>query len=81
MRQGAADSRADRRRAREERYAGFALCDPLEQRVGTVERLFANAGGEPRYVRARVGFFGLRSVVLPVGRVAVDEERRMLVIK
>ena len=79
--QEAVASGANRRRAGDQRYVGFVLGDPLEQRIGTVEKLYANARGEPRYVRARVGFFGLKSFLLPVERVAVDEERRMLVIQ
>lgn len=75
------DGRGDRRLARRTQYAGFALCDPLENRIGRVEKLFANARGEPEYVRVRMGFFGLKSVLLPVENVAVSEERRMLVIK
>ena len=75
------DGRANRSRVGEERYAGFVLCDPLENRIGKVEKLFANPRGEPRYVRVKMGLFGLKSVLLPVEKVAVNEKRRMLVIK
>ena len=77
----AVESRANRTRVREEQYIGFALCDPLENRIGRVEKFFATSRGEPRYVRAKIGPLGLRSVLLPVRRVAVNEKRRMLVIK
>jgi hypothetical protein len=45
-----------------------------------VKELFAAAHGEPQYVRVRVGFFGLRSVLIPVCFVAIDEERRALTL-
>ena len=77
----AVESRANRTRVREEQYIGFALCDPLENRIGRVEKVFANPRGEPRYIRVQMGLFGLKSVLLPVKEVAVNEKRRMPVIK
>ena len=62
-------------------YAGFWLCDPREKRIGMVEKLFLNWNGEPEYIRVRVGFFGFKSIVLPVQDVAVDEQRRILVLQ
>jgi len=46
-----------------------------------VEKLFVNWSGEPEYIRVRVGFFGFKSVLLPVQDVAVDQQRRMLVLQ
>ncbi len=64
-----------------EGYAGYGLCDPLGQKVGGVEKLFVNPRGEPEYIRVRMGPLGLRSVLLPVESVAVDEKRRVLFLK
>ena len=64
-----------------EGYAGYRLYDPLGQKVGGVEDLFVNPRGEPEYIRVRIGLLGLRSVLLPVESVAVDEERRVLFLK
>ncbi len=64
-----------------EEYAGYELCDPLGQKVGSVEKLFVNSRGEPEYIRVRMGLLGLRSVLLPVENVAVDEKRRVLLLK
>ena len=60
---------------------GFWLCDPQEKRIGMVEKIFANWSGEPEYIRVSVGFFGFKSVLLPVQDVAVDEQRRILVLQ
>ena len=77
----AVDSRLSQRFARPEEYVGFWLCDPREKRIGMVEKLFVNWSGEPEYIRVNVGFFGFKSVLLPVQDVAVDEQRRILVLQ
>jgi len=46
-----------------------------------VEKLFMNWSGEPEYISLRMGFFGLKSVLLPVQDFAVDEQRRILVLQ
>lgn len=66
---------------RPEEYAGYTVLDPEGRRVGKAKVLYANANGEPEYVRVKVGFLGLRSVLLPVETLAVDEERRALVLE
>jgi hypothetical protein len=70
-----------RRFATPEEYAGFVLCDPLEKRIGRVKKLFVNASGEPEYISVQMGLFGLKSILLPVQNVAVDEQRRTLVLQ
>ncbi len=64
-----------------EEFVGYRLCDPLDQTIGSVKELFVNAGGEPEYIRVRIGPFGLKTVLLPVQMVAVDDERRTLVLR
>ena len=66
---------------RPEECAGYWVCDPLGQKVGSVEELFVNGRGEPEYIRVRVGLFGLKSILLPVEGVAVQEERRALLLR
>lgn len=64
-----------------EDYVGYRLCDPLDQRIGTVERLFLNGDGEAEYIKVKAGLFGLRAILIPVQMVAVDDERRTLVLR
>jgi hypothetical protein len=59
-------------------YAGYDVRDPLGQRIGTAEEVFADLNDEPRYVKVRMGLFGLRSALIPVQLVAVDTQRRTL---
>jgi hypothetical protein len=61
-------------------YVGYEVLDPLGQKIGTADELFVNANDEPEYVRLRMGFLGLKSVLLPVETVAVDKQRRTLVL-
>jgi hypothetical protein len=77
----AVDSRSSQKFAEPASYAGFWLCDPQQKRIGMVEKLFVNWSGEPEYIRVNVGFFGFKSVLLPVQNVAVDEQRRILVLQ
>jgi hypothetical protein len=61
---------------------GYTLCDPLKREIGEVEQLFANGYGEACYVmvRIRAGFFGRRSVLIPVAGVVVNAERRTITL-
>jgi hypothetical protein len=63
-----------------EEYFDYVVRDPEGRKIGRVKELFANARGEPQYIRVRIGFFGLRSVLIPVCFVVVDEERRVLTL-
>jgi len=63
------------------RGAGYAVCDPLGQKIGSAEQVFVNGNGAPEYVRVRTGLFGMRSVLIPVQFVETDDERKTLVLK
>jgi hypothetical protein len=53
----------------------------LGRKIGRVEELFTGGDGRRKHVRVGVGPFGLgKSVLIPVGAVAVDEERRVVVL-
>ncbi len=82
MTQTAANRRRsyDRVEAPRREYFDYLVCDPEGRKIGRVKELFANGHGEPQYIRVRMGFFGLRSVLIPVCFVVVDEERRTLTL-
>ena len=63
------------RSAASKRVAGYAVYDPLGQKLGVSEEVFASRDGEPVYVRVRMGLFG-RSVLIPVQFVETDETRK-----
>ncbi len=64
-----------------EDYAGYRVLDPEGRKLGSVKELFVNAHDEPEYIRMKMGLLGLRSVLIPVQIVAVNEERRTLVLQ
>jgi hypothetical protein len=51
------------------------------QKIGIVESVFANPDGEPVYIRVRIGFFRMKTVLIPVQFVETDKVRKTLVIK
>jgi PRC-barrel domain len=71
----------DARSAAPKGHAGYAVYDPVGQKIGTAERVFVNPDGEPAYIRVRMGFFGTRLVLIPVQFVETDEEKKTLVLK
>jgi hypothetical protein len=61
--------------------AGYWVCDPRGRKIGRLKRLFLNESGEPEYAEVRVGFFGLRTVLIPLQTVTTDAERGFLVLE
>jgi hypothetical protein len=62
-------------------YAGYEVRDPLGQRIGIAEEVFADLNDEPRYLKVKVGVFGVRSALIPVRLVAADTRRRVLELR
>jgi hypothetical protein len=57
------------------------LADPRGREIGRAEKIFLNGSGEPEYISVRMGFFGFKTVLVPVQTAAVDEKRRALVLQ
>jgi hypothetical protein len=53
---------------------GYVVHDPEGRRIGTARQVFANGRGEPEYISVRMGLLGLRSALIPVGFVRIDEQ-------
>jgi PRC-barrel domain len=64
-----------------EEYAGYRVLDPKGREIGSVKELFVSADDEVKYVEVKTGLLGLQSVLIPVGLVAVDYERRVLLLR
>ena len=60
---------------------GYVVLYPLGQKIGRAEEVFVNWDGEPGYIRIRIGFFGMKSVLIPVQFVETDDENKALVLK
>ena len=72
--------RDDRFGMPEERFAGYAIYDQDDERIGKVDDLFVDEEDNPEYVGVRTGSSGTRSALIPAEIVAVyDRLRRMVV--
>ena len=60
------------------RGSGYAVYDPVGQKIGNAEEVFVDRNEEPQYVRVRIGLFKQKSVLIRFA--SVDDERRMLVL-
>ena len=69
------------RSASSKRATGYAVFDPLGQKIGGVEEVFVNWDGEPGYIRIRIGFLFTSTVLIPVQFVETDDENKALVLK
>ena len=81
-----ADVVANRKASRERfetpaEYVGYKVLDPEGHKLGCVVELFVNLHDEPEYVRVKLGLFGLRTALIPVEIVTVDEGQRALVLR
>ncbi len=63
------------------RCEGYAVCDPRGQKIGSVGELFFNDFDEPEYVNVKMGLFGLKTVLIPVTSVVINDEQRTLVLQ
>ena len=61
--------------------AGYGVRDPRGRKIGRLRRLFLNESGGPEYAEIKVGLFGLRTILIPVQTVTVDDELRFLVLE
>jgi hypothetical protein len=64
-----------------QKWVGYEVYDPLGQKIGRAEEIFANASDEPEYIKVKIGFFGLKTVLIPVRLAAVDTERRVIELR
>ena len=67
--------------ATSKRATGYTVFGPLGEKIGRAEEVFVNWDGEPCYIRIRIGFFGMKSVLIPVQFVETDDENKALVLK
>jgi hypothetical protein len=64
-----------------EEYAGYRILDRKGLEIGRVKELFVCADDEVRYLEVKTGLLGLQSVLIPIGLVAVDDERQVLMLR
>src|SRR5215208_5562327 len=68
----------DRLRELEERYEGYRVYDNAGESIGKVDDLFVDEADREEYIGVKMGFFGLRSTLIPMEIVRVDERERTM---
>jgi hypothetical protein len=61
--------------------AGYWVRDPLGRKIGRLKRLYLNESGGAEYAEVKVGLFGMKTILIPVQTVTVDDELRFLVLE
>jgi hypothetical protein len=62
-------------------WTGCEVYDPLRQKLGEAEQIFANANDEPEYIKVKIGFFRPKAVLIQVHLAAADMERRVIELR
>jgi hypothetical protein len=68
----------DRLKELEERYEGYAVYDRDGERIGKVDDLFVDEADREEYIGVKMGFFGLKSTLIPMDLVRVNERDRTM---
>jgi hypothetical protein len=68
----------DRLREFEERYEGYEVYDNAGEKIGRVDDLFVDETDHEEYIGVKMGFFGLRSTLIPMEVVRVDEREQIM---
>ncbi len=72
------EDRTDRFTSIEDLYKGYTVYDMNYEKIGKVDDLFVDEGDRPEYIGVKMGFLGLRSTLIPVDIVRVNERRQLI---
>jgi hypothetical protein len=68
----------DRLRELEEKYEGYKVYDNSGEKIGKVDDLFVDEQDREEYIGVKMGFFGLRSTLIPMDVARVNERDRSI---
>ena len=68
----------ERLRELEEKFEGYKVYDNAGEKIGKVDDLFVDEGDREEYIGVKMGFFGLRSTLIPMDVVRVNERDRAI---
>ena len=66
----------DRLRELEEKYEDYKVYDNQGERIGKVDDLFVDEQDREEYIGVKMGFFGMKSTLIPMDLVRVNEGER-----
>lgn len=62
----------------EEKYEGYTVYDNAGEKIGKVDDLFVDESDREEYIGVKMGFFGMRSTLIPMDVVRVNERDRAM---
>ncbi len=68
----------DRLRELEEKYEDYKVYDNQGERIGKVDDLFVDEQDREEYIGVKMGFFGMKSTLIPMDLVRVNEGQRSI---
>ena len=68
----------DRLRELEEKYEDYKVYDNQGERIGKVDDLFVDESYREEYIGVKMGFFGMKSTLIPMDIVRVNEGERSI---
>jgi sporulation protein YlmC with PRC-barrel domain len=68
----------DRLRELEEKYEDYKVYDNQGERIGKVDDLFVDESDREEYIGVKLGFFGMKSTLIPMDIVRVNETERSI---
>ena len=68
----------DRFRELERAYGEYTVYDQHYEKIGKVDDLFVDENDEPEYIGVKTGFLGMKSTLIPIELVRVNDRRRLV---
>src|SRR5919205_3809949 len=68
----------ERLRELEEKYEGYRVYDNRGEKIGKVDDLFIDESDREEYIGVKMGFFGMKSTLIPMDIVRVNEDDRSI---
>jgi hypothetical protein len=72
------EERGDRFRELEQAYRDYTVYDQHYERVGKVDDLFVDENDRPEYIGVKTGFLEMKSTLIPMEIVRVNDKRQLI---
>jgi hypothetical protein len=72
------EERGDRFQELEEAYRDYTVYDQHYEKVGGVDDLFVDENDQPEYIGVKTGFLGMKSTLIPMELVRVNDRRKLI---
>jgi PRC-barrel domain len=73
-----AGSGGDRFRELEQSYGDYTVYDQHYEKVGKINDIFVDHNDEPEYIGVKTGFLGMKSTLIPIELVRVNDRRKLV---